>query len=540
MRPDERLGARGLDRSDLQAGVRRRQQHDGEPCGRVTRHLDDRDRGPGCHQSRGDQADGEYPGERVAHRLHPSGAAVVGDETPRQEDAGAADDRDHDANGPDESAPAGAGADRAHPTGATGHGRGAGVVSSRPRTAATPCSTPSSVRSRWARHATATAFTSSGVTKVLADNTACACAARMSQIAARGLAPRRTPGALRLARHNATAYCATLGATSTDSVARWAESHSWVLHTGRSSPERELPAAVLDEARFGVGVRVADRRRQREPVELALDEGVGPELGERVLRGDHEVRSWKRPRLAVHAHLVLLHGLEQRGLGPGRRAVELVHEHHVREHRSGPELPGSGVGREHRHTRYVGGQEVGVTLHARELGTERDRQRSGEDGLSHAGHVFDEQVTARERRHGRRGQGAGGSEEDPAQVLDERPTESDRGLDGDVDFAVAVEHLDVGKQSRAWASGHGDDAVGGRLALPKVGGLHQVHVIGRFRRELKALPGTTWSLPPLAPEVVAGRIRSSGGCQNSSSLSSGTVAMARLVHRASGHGCWPA
>ncbi len=118
---------------------------------------------------------------------------------------------------------------------------GAGVVSSRARTTATPCSTPSSVRSRWARHATATAFTSSGVTKVLVDNTAWAWAARMSQIAARGLAPRRTPGAPRLARHNATAYSATLDATSTDSVARWAPSHSWVLHTGRSSPRANLP-----------------------------------------------------------------------------------------------------------------------------------------------------------------------------------------------------------------------------------------------------------------------------------------------------------
>ncbi len=45
-----------------------------------------------------------------------------------------------------------------------GHGRGAGVDSSSPRTTATPRSTPSSVMSRWARQAVATAFTSSGVT----------------------------------------------------------------------------------------------------------------------------------------------------------------------------------------------------------------------------------------------------------------------------------------------------------------------------------------------------------------------------------------
>ena len=41
----------------------------------------------------------------------------------------------------------------------------------------------------------------------------------ISQMAARGLAPSRTPGADRVARHSWTAYWATAGLTSTDSVA---------------------------------------------------------------------------------------------------------------------------------------------------------------------------------------------------------------------------------------------------------------------------------------------------------------------------------
>ena len=153
-------------------------------------------------------------------------------------------------------------------------------------------------------------------------------------MAARGLAPRRTPGALRLARHSATAYSATLDVT-VDRL-RGALRPEPLLG-GAHGPELaqgELPPAVLDEPGLGVGVGVADGRRQREPVELALDERVGAELGEGVLGGDDEVGARQRPRLAVHAHLLLLHRLEQGGLGARRGAVELVDEHDVGEHRA--------------------------------------------------------------------------------------------------------------------------------------------------------------------------------------------------------------
>ena len=66
-------------------------------------------------------------------------------------------------------------------------------------------------------------------------------AERMSQMAARGLAPRRTPAALRLARHKVTAYSAMAGVTSTVSVARWASSHPAAVHTGPSSLRANLP-----------------------------------------------------------------------------------------------------------------------------------------------------------------------------------------------------------------------------------------------------------------------------------------------------------
>ena len=96
----------------------------------------------------------------------------------------------------------------------------------------------------------------------------------------------------------------------------------------------------------------------------------------------------------------------------------------------------------------VGGQEVGMALHARQLGPERERQRAGQDGLAHAGHVFDEQVTARQRRHGRGGQSARGAEQDPCSGCRRAPDRARwRSSMGTADRAVAVEHLDVGPPS---------------------------------------------------------------------------------------------
>ena len=94
----------------------------------------------------------------------------------------------------------------------TAHGLGDGVVSRIPRTSDADCpmlSSPSTVRRRCDRQATATAFTSSGTTKLLDERTAWAWADRISQMAARGLAPRCTPGAVRVARQISTVYSAT-------------------------------------------------------------------------------------------------------------------------------------------------------------------------------------------------------------------------------------------------------------------------------------------------------------------------------------------
>ena len=167
-----------------------------------------------------------------------------------------------------------------------------------------------------------------------------------------------------------------------------------------------------------------------------------------------------------------------------------------------------------------------MALHARQLGPERRRQGARQHGLAHAGHVLDEQVPTRQRRHDRRGQCAGRAEQDPAQVVDQGPAEShgrpDVGGRARCGGPVrgAVEEPDVGERSRAEVPGHAHAAVGGRLGAPEVGGLHQVHVIGTFRAELNALPG------PMSVTAQPGDALTPRG-QNSRVLSSGTVPTAR-------------
>ena len=118
------------------------------------------------------------------------------------------------------------------------------------------------------------------MTKVRSDNTAWAWAERMSQMAARGLAPRRTPEASRLARHSVTAYSATAAAT-VDRLggALGRQPLLGVVHTGAELVEGEPAPLVGDEPGLGVGVGIADGGGQGEAVELALDQRVRARVG---------------------------------------------------------------------------------------------------------------------------------------------------------------------------------------------------------------------------------------------------------------------
>ena len=103
------------------------------------------------------------------------------------------------------------------------------------------------------------------------------------------------------------------------------------LDGGRPGPARAAPARI---SHGGGVVGVADRGLDEEPVELGLGQAVGAGLLDRVLGGEDDERLAHRVRHAVDRDPALLHDLQQRGLGLGRGAVDLVGEDDVGEDRA--------------------------------------------------------------------------------------------------------------------------------------------------------------------------------------------------------------
>ena len=216
-------------------------------------------------------------------------------------------------------------------------------------------------------------------------------------MAARGLAPRRTVPAVRVARTRATAY----SATACDHLHRGRGADGpfppgRVGHRGQGV-EGVAAAAVEDQAGLRPRRR-GSRWRWRARTGRAGSPPAGrcPSWPIGVLGADDQVGTGEGPRLAVHRHLLLLHGLEEGRLGPGRRPVELVEQDDMGEHRSGPEVPRPGVRGEDGHAGDVGGEQVGVALDPGELDPEGGGQGPGQHGLAHAGDVLDEQVAPRQ------------------------------------------------------------------------------------------------------------------------------------------------
>nr|BFE76466.1 hypothetical protein GCM10020092_097670 [Actinoplanes digitatis] len=83
--------------------------------------------------------------------------------------------------------------------------------------------------------------------------------------------------------------------------------------------------------------RVTERDAQHEAVQLGLRQRVRALVLDRVGRGQDVERRVQPVGDALDRDLLLLHGLEQGGLGLRRRPVDLVGEQHVREDRAGAE-----------------------------------------------------------------------------------------------------------------------------------------------------------------------------------------------------------
>jgi hypothetical protein len=104
-------------------------------------------------------------------------------------------------------------------------------------------------------------------------------------------------------------------------------------------------------------------------------------------------------RLAGDRHLPLLHHLQQRALHLGRRAVDLVGQQQVGEHRAqrGAEVAGLLVVDARAHQ--VGRHQVGRELDALEAALHHIGQCLDRERLGQPGHALDQQVALRQHGH---------------------------------------------------------------------------------------------------------------------------------------------
>jgi hypothetical protein len=105
---------------------------------------------------------------------------------------------------------------------------------------------------------------------------------------------------------------------------------------GREVCDRIL--GELEHLGLGVLIGIADLHLDHEPVELGVRQWISAFVLDGVLGGDHAERLREVARHPVHSHRALLHRLQERALGLGACAVDLIREHHVGEDGPGPEL----------------------------------------------------------------------------------------------------------------------------------------------------------------------------------------------------------
>ena len=155
-----------------------------------------------------------------------------------------------------------------------------------------------------------------------------------------------------------------------------------------------LGAHPVDDLPLLLGARVVDEHLHQEPVALGLGQRVDALGLDRVLGGEDEEGVGQRVGDPADGDLPLGHDLEQRRLHLGGRAVDLVGEHEVGEHRAELDVEGVLAGLVDAGADDVGGHQVGGELQAGELAADGGRQRLDREGLRDAGHALEQHVPA--------------------------------------------------------------------------------------------------------------------------------------------------
>ena len=142
--------------------------------------------------------------------------------------------------------------------------------------------------------------------------------------------------------------------------------------------------------------RIRDVDAQHEAVELRFGQRIGALELVRVLRREDDEPVGQRQPLALHRHLALFHGFEQRRLGLRASAVHLVHQQDVREHRPRVEHELLLARVEDVHADDVARHQVRRALDALEAAAEAARERFRDQRLAEARRALQQDVAARE------------------------------------------------------------------------------------------------------------------------------------------------
>ena len=205
-----------------------------------------------------------------------------------------------------------------------------------------------------------------------------------------------TPGSpARVARTRSRAYCVdVLGHRHPPHDLLQVDDRLPVQQPGEVRPV--LAGRLLHDLDLVLRRGVLHVGHEHEAVELRLGQRVGAFLLDRVLRRQHEERLGQLVGVLAAGDAVLLHRFQQGGLRLGRRAVDLVGQHHVGKQRAlhEPEraLAGGVVFFQHGGAGDVAGHQVGRELHALErqvqhVGDGLDQQRLGQPGHADQQHV---------------------------------------------------------------------------------------------------------------------------------------------------------
>jgi hypothetical protein len=173
--------------------------------------------------------------------------------------------------------------------------------------------------------------------------------------------------------------------------------HARGIHDRLDRGQRGASGLLQDHAALVVGAWIPERDAHQEAIELVLRQRVGALEFVGILRRHHHEGLRQPVRDPLDGDGPLAHGLEQRTLGAGRGAVDLVGQHDVGEDRPRPELELSSVAQEDAGTRDVAGQEVRRALDTAEGALQAAGERARERGLAHAGNILDQRVPAREQ-----------------------------------------------------------------------------------------------------------------------------------------------